>query len=560
VEADVFVIGMDRSGTSTATRLVSLLGLHTPAGDDLIQARETNPRGVWESRSLVAFNRRVLATAGSDERFPVPLAPGWENDTSLEQLHAEAPRAVRRAFPVAPWVSKDPLHCLTFAFWRRALDVQPVVVLMHRNPLETAGSARRAWGRDAIYGLALWERYLREALSQLGGVPVLVTNYEQLIVDPVGWSRQAHAFFRDAGVAVGAVDEQAARSFVDPRLRHVRFTREDVARAHEVSAQQRALFDALVALEGAHERFSPPELVEETATTEALITERRNAFALKSELESKLAAARGSDVLARLRRSRYAGPARRLRDGGRQVLERRRAQRSPSGETPPRTDGRPPLHVLHIGKTGGTALKHVLHEYEDRTSHRLLFRGHEAKLADVPPGEQLMFFLRDPLGRFVSAFNGRLREDRPRYHYPWREEERAAFAVFRTPDELATALSSADERVREQAERAMHGIGHVNTPYTFWFPDEAAFLARVRDVFFVGFQDRMDEDFDLLKAKLGLPADRELPRDAETAHRTPDEYERSLSELGRANLERWYARDIEFVALCRALAPLVLRS
>jgi len=219
------------------------------------------------------------------------------------------------------------------------------------------------------------------------------------------------------------------------------------------------------------------------------------------------------------------------------------------------TDARPPLNVLHIGKTGGTALKHVLAECASSSRYELLFRGHEVTLADVPKGEQYMFLIRDPLSRFVSAFNGRLREDRPRYHYPWREEERIAFARFKTPDELAVALSSDDDEERQAAERAMRGIGHVNTPYTVWFPDESAFRARLGDLFFIGLQDRLDDDFELLKTKLGLPPETLLPRDETTAHKSPSGSQTQLSDAGRANLERWYAGDVAFVQLCRELAP-----
>jgi hypothetical protein len=218
-------------------------------------------------------------------------------------------------------------------------------------------------------------------------------------------------------------------------------------------------------------------------------------------------------------------------------------------------DPRPPLNVLHIGKTGGTALKHVLRENEPASRYQLLFRGHDVTLADVPRDEAFMFLIRDPLSRFVSAFNGRLREDRPRYHYPWRDEERVAFAIFKTPDELAVALSSDDPGRRAQAEEAMHGIGHVNTPYTFWFRDDASFRKRLRDVFFIGLQDRLDEDFELLKRRLGLPEEARMPRDETVAHKTPAGFESQLSERGRANLERWYAWDVAFVQLCRDLAP-----
>lgn len=222
-----------------------------------------------------------------------------------------------------------------------------------------------------------------------------------------------------------------------------------------------------------------------------------------------------------------------------------------------RRDPRPPLHVLHLGKTGGTALKQALLDHGDRSRYRLLLHGHTVTLADVPVGERFMFIVRDPLSRFVSGFHGRLREDRPRYHYPWKEEERVAFGIFKTPEQLATALGSEDSVVRAEAEAAMRGIGHVNTSYWFWFGDEETFRARAGDLFFIAFQDRLDEDFELLKRKLGLPRDARLPADATTAHRTPSGYDATLSDVARANLERWYERDLAFVELCRELAPTV---
>lgn len=225
--------------------------------------------------------------------------------------------------------------------------------------------------------------------------------------------------------------------------------------------------------------------------------------------------------------------------------------------SPPATDGERRVHFLRVGKTGGTALTETLLAYRDVASPEIVFCGHEATMADVPAGEQAMFILRDPLTRFVSAFNGRLREDRPRYQYPWTEGERRAFARFEKPDELASALSSADRAARAAAEDAMRSIGHINTPYSYWFGNERSFRRRLNDVFFIAFQERLDEDFELLKRKLGLPAEARLPADDAAAHRTPADFSRDLGERARANLARWYANDIEFVRLCGELAPAV---
>jgi len=538
VETGVFVLGMDRSGTSTVARLVSLLGLHPPRSDDLVQARDTNPKGVWESASLVVFNRRVLKAIGTDERFPAALAPGWERDARLAALRGEAPAVFATAFPEAPWVWKDPLLCLSFAFWREALDVRPVIVLVNRNPLEIAASALRAWGRPKIYGLALWERYLRQALTQISELPVIVTNYGDAVADPLAWCGRMQAFLCDSGVGADAQREGDVLEFVDAGLRHSEFTHDDVSNDADVSAAQRALFLSLDGLAGAHAAFVPPELPAETPTNEALFAERRETFRVKGELEREL---------EQVRRSRWST---RIRARARRLRERAES----NGGPPEVADPRPPLHVLHIGKTGGTALKHVLMEQQDSVRYRLLFRGHDVGLADVPRGELFMFLIRDPLSRFVSAFNGRLREDRPRYHYPWREEEKVAFAIFSTPDQLATALSSPEETERLAAEQAMQGIGHVNAPYTTWFRDEEALRARADDLFFVGFQERLDEDFQLLKEKLGLPADASLPGGDTEAHRTPEGFDRHLSESAQANLRRWYSRDIALYELCRELA------
>jgi len=538
VETGVFVLGMDRSGTSTVARLVSLLGLHPPRDDDLVQARDTNPKGVWESASLVAFNRLILKAAGTDERFPSALGSGWERDPRLEPLRGEAPGAFTAAFPRSPPVWKDPLLCLSFAFWRSALDVRPVVVLVNRNPLEIAASALRAWGRSKIYGLALWERYLRQSLAQISGLPVIVTNYGDALAEPLAWSERMHAFLREAGVPAEPPREHDVLDFVDVGLRHAEFTHDDVSSDGDVSGAQRALFLALDRLEGTQTAFATPELPAETPTNEALFAERRETFRLKGELERRLEQERQSRWSTRIR-----ARARRLRERG-----------GNNGGPPEEADPRPPLHVLHIGKTGGTALKHVLMAHQGSARYHLLFRGHDAGLADIPRGELFMFLIRDPLSRFVSAFNGRLREDRPRYHYPWRDEEKVAFAIFKTADQLATALSSADDAERVAAEQAMQGIGHVNTPYTTWFGDERSLRARADDLFFVGFQERLDEDFEMLKEKLGLPAAASLPRGDTEAHRTPEGFDRHLSETAQANLRRWYGRDVALYELCRELA------
>jgi hypothetical protein len=298
---------MDRSGTSATTRLISLFGLQPPAESDLIAARATNPTGVWESSSLAALNVRLLKAVGSDERFPLSLAPGWEADPGLEPLRAEGRAAFARAFPRSPWVWKDPLHCLALSFWRSALAAKAAVVVVLRNPLEIAASAQRAWGREKIFGLALWERYLRQALTETAGLPVLVTSYEDVLADPVAWAAATHEGLGGADVAVQPYREEDIADAVDHTLRHSEFTRDDMRSDREVSEAQRELYDLLTQLQGMHDVFAPPRLPDETPTTDALLGERRRAFELKDRLEQELADARGSRWQATFRRLTGSG-------------------------------------------------------------------------------------------------------------------------------------------------------------------------------------------------------------------------------------------------------------
>jgi hypothetical protein len=69
----VVILGMHRSGTSLVTRLVSLLGLALCREDDLLAGRKANPRGHWESNSMLAFNDRLLEELDASWFCPPPL-------------------------------------------------------------------------------------------------------------------------------------------------------------------------------------------------------------------------------------------------------------------------------------------------------------------------------------------------------------------------------------------------------------------------------------------------------------------------------------------------------
>jgi hypothetical protein len=216
--------------------------------------------------------------------------------------------------------------------------------------------------------------------------------------------------------------------------------------------------------------------------------------------------------------------------------------------------GKRVVHFLHIGKTGGTAVKLALKPYRVTARYAITRHGHRQTLRQVPEGDGVIFFLRNPLTRFVSAFNSRLRQGEPRFSNPWTEGERAAFSEFNTPSRLAEALSAGDEQLRNRATAAMRSIGHVCDSYWKWFESEEYFLSRIDDVVFIGFQESLSKDFESLKTILGLPAALSLPSDEILAHKSPGHLDKNLSDLAAANLSNWYREDIGFFSQCKKYA------
>lgn len=212
------------------------------------------------------------------------------------------------------------------------------------------------------------------------------------------------------------------------------------------------------------------------------------------------------------------------------------------------------VHFLHIGKTGGSAINHALEPYPETARYIIKRHNHEITLRDVPRGQGVIFFLRDPLSRFASGFNSRLRRGEPKAHIPWSAAEEEAFSRFDTPNRLATALSSDDEELRHGAGAAMQSIEHVRDSFWKWFESEEYFLSRMDDVVFIGFQENLSEDFEIVKSKLGLPQGVSLPTDEVVAHKNPPHMDKALDDRAVENLKRWYAGDIKFYAQCKDYA------
>ncbi|MHB1947420.1 MAG: sulfotransferase family 2 domain-containing protein [Gammaproteobacteria bacterium] len=212
--------------------------------------------------------------------------------------------------------------------------------------------------------------------------------------------------------------------------------------------------------------------------------------------------------------------------------------------------------ILHLRKTAGTALKTVIErQMEVEPLPNVQCFEHVMtlpKFIKEYPTAQAIFFVRDPISRFVSGFYSRLRQGRPRYYYPWRPSEAKAFSRFQTPNQLAEALSGFRFGVRRHAIAAMKSIGHVRHTYLDCL-GSPAFLERVAHrIAFIGHQQDFDADLERLRSLLKIRADILAPNDDVGAHRNPQNLDKYLSGTALANLEEWYAPDFAIYQWCLA--------
>jgi len=179
----IFTIGMHRSGTSCATRLLNLMGIYfAPEGSSLGHNWD-NPKGFWERRDIVDLNEKLLASIDCQwdqvNRFSLDKIP--EKDLAI--FSKKAKRLILEMDAHRPWVIKDPRMCLFYPLWKPLTEV-PIVVRVNRDPLEIAQSLSTRNNIPIPVGLALWESYISHSLSELSFEEDIFLDYNALMLHP----------------------------------------------------------------------------------------------------------------------------------------------------------------------------------------------------------------------------------------------------------------------------------------------------------------------------------------------------------------------------------------
>ena len=246
----LFVAGAGRSGTSTMSGLMKILGLHVPQPE--VVADETNPKGFGEPAWVVAHHDRLLKEAivqVSDSRPEAWFETGRISTREPERIATaawlESHFTADGGHPEL--VVKDPRLSWFLALWRVAAirtGATPVFATMLRPPAEVVGSKQTYYANKLGSGhlAASWlnmllhtERGTRESVADGGRVFV---RYADLLDD---WTRTTMRVGEQLQLqhVLHANSEQIrdGHRFVDPSLRRMQQSLDDLGlppRLHEL--------------------------------------------------------------------------------------------------------------------------------------------------------------------------------------------------------------------------------------------------------------------------------------------------------------------------------------
>jgi hypothetical protein len=249
----ILVLGLDRSGTSMLTDVLSHWGCW--AGDErlLAAASPLNPQGFWEYKPVQHFLVELFAATGTGW-WSAEFRPALRELGRSPAFRERAQRLVSEMEVAGrPWVWKEPLVSVSLPFWQQVCR-DPIYMITLRNPYLSALSYQsylvptelQGSFRTIAYFLLRWQFFMRCILEDTAGTNAMFIAYEDLLGAPAESCRRISDHLgRELGAPGDAADRirrMAAR--IDPKLWRQRsaLSLDEVA---EASPEQKELYACL---------------------------------------------------------------------------------------------------------------------------------------------------------------------------------------------------------------------------------------------------------------------------------------------------------------------------
>ena len=273
----VFVVGSGRSGTSSMAGALQTLGMTVPAPE--VAADDTNPKGFAESQWVVDFHDELLERTNVSMADARPSA--WFDTGRLNnfeplrsRLHTWLEEQLVAGGPEL--VVKDPRLAWFLGVWRSAAmraEAEAGYVTMLRPVTEVVGSKQRVYDArtSEVHRTAAWVNMMLHVERSTRGSARAFVRYHDLLDDwtvPVFGLGQR--FDLDAVKSASANDIRKVHQFIDPSLRRVSLTWDDIEVPRRLRDIAQATWEALDQL---------PDEGGDTPEVQATLDELRAAYA-----------------------------------------------------------------------------------------------------------------------------------------------------------------------------------------------------------------------------------------------------------------------------------------
>jgi hypothetical protein len=204
-----------------------------------------------------------------------------------------------------------------------------------------------------------------------------------------------------------------------------------------------------------------------------------------------------------------------------------------------------PNTFLHFGKTGGTFFTTSLSHYRHNLAH---VHHEDISLKRVCGQKCVVFFVRDPIDRWISGYYSRYRHGCPSHCSNWTQCEEEYFTKFPTVNSLAEALTethtSTEKLLLKSAHNMVNCVGHLWRNFAFYLK---GLKTEFNKIGYVGLTDNMTEDFQYFIKKFNFT---QISKHTfEKIHPNLSNKTNVLSEKGRQNLINLLVKDYYYMDL-----------
>lgn len=256
----VLVTGTGRSGTSTISGSLHHLGLHVPG--PFLGANKSNPKGFYESTWAVEFHKQITHRARINDFDGQPTALDQARDAVTPQMRNDLADWLRLQAAAAPQVAvKDPRSVWAQQVWRDAAAEAGIGIRflsMLRHPAEVIGSRATYYANKAdeshrrryeICSVARWVNSSLISERETRGEARTFVPYTDLLDD---WRTVVGRVADELGLTLNSDlaprQHHPVDDFIDPDLRRVRVTWEDLNVPEDLQAIAQEIWGELLTL------------------------------------------------------------------------------------------------------------------------------------------------------------------------------------------------------------------------------------------------------------------------------------------------------------------------